>query len=442
MFNRKNKSKKSYNINIPCFAIGNPNFVCKKNQKRKILYISGESLTDPFYVKKNYNNVRFPNIEKLARESIHYNRSYSIGDSTLPTIMAFKTGLFPSQHGFGDYSKPVYEDNQSEDIITIASLLKEQGFLTKSISIYPRFDPLYGWAVDFDCYYQSEYPYISDAPDASRVIRNFESEKEQDLFIFTHITRTHGPFLSGDNNQTPNRIKSEELDSAMNDNFLPLYASQIQVFDEQIGQIIDYLKRTNQYDNTMIVLVGDHGVAMPPKWDFKKNTFAHYEEHVRVPLLIKPGVWSKNTAQEINSPVTAHKIIFDEIIRQNNSTIPDLYRELPQYDKEFANLAISETVYHPDNDNYALMIVSTEYKYWMIAKIDWNKFKIQLIIDEKLFQIDSDGIAIEDKNLVRENNFKEVSLEFRNKSLKFFERSCEFRKKFPISKFPSTINLK
>ena len=119
MFNRKNKSKKSYNINIPCFAIGNPNFVCKKNQKRKILYISGESLTDPFYVKKNYNNVRFPNIEKLARESIHYNRSYSIGDSTLPTIMAFKTGLFPSQHGFGDYSKPVYEDNQSEDIITI-----------------------------------------------------------------------------------------------------------------------------------------------------------------------------------------------------------------------------------------------------------------------------------------------------------------------------------
>ena len=137
MFNRKNKSKKSYNINIPCFAIGNPNFVCKKNQKRKILYISGESLTDPFYVKKNYNNVRFPNIEKLARESIHYNRSYSIGDSTLPTIMAFKTGLFPSQHGFGDYSKPVYEDNQSEDIITIASLLKEQGFLTKSISSYP-----------------------------------------------------------------------------------------------------------------------------------------------------------------------------------------------------------------------------------------------------------------------------------------------------------------
>ena len=132
---------------------------------------------------------------------------------------------------------------------------------------------MYGWAVDFDCYYQSEYPYISDAPDASRVIRNFESEKEQDLFIFTHITRTHGPFLSGDNNQTPNRIKSEELDSAMNDNFLPLYASQIQVFDEQIGQIIDYLKkRTNQYDNTMIVLVGDHGVAMPPKWDFKKNT--------------------------------------------------------------------------------------------------------------------------------------------------------------------------
>ena len=51
MFNRK-INKKSYNINIPCFAIGNPNFVCKKIKKEKFYIYQSESLTDPFYVKK------------------------------------------------------------------------------------------------------------------------------------------------------------------------------------------------------------------------------------------------------------------------------------------------------------------------------------------------------------------------------------------------------
>lgn len=442
MFNRFNSSKNYSKVNIPCFAIGNPTLSQKYCTKKKILYISGESLTDPFFIKKKYKNINFPNIESLAADSNRYDRSYSIGDSTLPTIMAFKTGLFPSQHGFGDYSMPVYEKNQSENIKTIANIVKEKEFFSKSITSYPRFDPLYGWALDFDSYYQSEYPFISDAPDASRIIRNFESEKEKNLFIFTHITRTHGPFLSGDNNQTPNLIKTEELDDAMKDNFLPLYISQMKVFDEQIGQLIDYLKRTNQYDDTMIILVGDHGVAMPPRWDFKKNTYAHYEEHVRVPLIIKSGSWSKNTAKNIHQPVTAQKIIFDEILSHNCLKVPKEYSCLPQYDKEFKELAISETVYHPDNNNYAIMIVSLEFKYWMITEVDWKNYKILSVIDEKLFKVNSNGIVDEKNDISKQENYKKNVLDFRNKACRFFYKSSEFRKNFPVSRFPNTLKIK
>ena len=443
MFKRKNTIKKYSLINIPCIAIGSPKIIIKKNKKKNILYISGESLTDPFFIKKKYgDDIKFSNIEKLASESIHYTRSYSIGDSTLPTILAFKTGLFPSQHGFGDYSQPVYEENQSEKISSIPKLLSERDFYTKSIVSYPRFDSLYGWAVDYDSYFQAEYPFHSDAPDAARIIRNFESEKNHDLFIFTHMTRVHGPFLSGDDTQTPNRISTEELDLAMKDNFVPLYISQLKVFDEQVGQIIDYLKRTNQYDNTMIILVGDHGVAIPPKWDFNKNIFAHYEEHARVPLIIKPAIWYKSISEKIDVPVTAQKIIFDEILSHNDIKIPEENIGLPQYSEDFKDLAISETVYHPEKDNYAIMIVSLDFKYWFISKVDWKKFEILSIIDEKLFKVDSDGMVDETHNLVKEKNHYQVALDFRQKGYQFFNKSSEFRKIFPISRFPNTIKIK
>jgi|TARA_B100001094_G_C18194502_1_gene809648 hypothetical protein len=442
MYERKSKKKKYSFVNIPCIAIGSPKIINKKDKKKNILYISGESLTDPFFIKKKYgDDIKFPNIEKLASESIHYTRSYSIGDSTLPTILAFKTGLFPSQHGFGDYSLPVYEENQSEKMSSIPQMLNEKDFYTKSIVSYPRFDPLYGWAVDFDSYFQAEFPFHSDAPDAARIIRNFESEKNHDLFIFTHMTRVHGPFLSGDDTQTPNRISTEELDTAMEDNFVPLYISQLKVFDEQIGQISDYLKRTNQYDNTMIILVGDHGVSMPPKWDFNKNVYAHYEEHSRVPLIIKPAVWSKSVSEKIDIPVTAQKKIFDEILSHNNIKIPKENISLPQYSEDFKELAISETVYHPEKDNYAIMIASSDFKYWFISKVDWKKFEILSIIDEKLYIVGSDGMVDEANNLAKEENYNKVTLDFRQKGCQFFKQSSEYRKKFPISRFPNTLKI-
>lgn len=443
MFKRKNKKKKYLLVNIPCIAIGSPKLINKKDQKKNILYISGESLTDPFYIKKKYgDDIKFPNIEELASESVHYTRAYTVGDSTLPTILAFKTGLFPSQHGFGDYSLPVYEENQSEKILSIPQMLSERDFCTKSIVSYPRFDPLYGWAVDFDSYFQAEFPFHSDAPDAARIIRNFESEKNHDLFIFTHMTRVHGPFLSGDDTQTPNRISTEDLDLAMKNNFIPLYISQLKVFDEQIGQIVDYLKRTNQYDNTMIILVGDHGVSMPPNWDFDKNIYAHYEEHSRVPLIIKPAKWSKSISEKIDIPVSAQKVIFDEILTDNNIKTPEENASLPQYSEGYKDLAISETVYHPEKDNYAIMITSSDFKYWFISKVDWEKFEILSIIDEKLYKVGSDGMVDETHNLIKEENNKKIALDLKQKGFQFFNQSSKFRKKFPISRYPNTLKIK
>ena len=40
---------------------------------------------------------------------------------------------------------------------------------------------------------------------------------------------------------------------------MELYAAMIAYMDEQVGRLIEYLKTSNQYDNTLIVFLSDNG---------------------------------------------------------------------------------------------------------------------------------------------------------------------------------------
>ena len=40
---------------------------------------------------------------------------------------------------------------------------------------------------------------------------------------------------------------------------MELYAAMIAYMDEQVGRLVEYLKASNQYDNTLIVFLSDNG---------------------------------------------------------------------------------------------------------------------------------------------------------------------------------------
>jgi len=441
MFGEKNFKEKFTNIPlIPCIAISTP--LINKDSNKKILLISGESLTDPFWIDKVHaSKVSFPNIQKLAKDGYRYNRSYSMVDSTLPSIMSYFTGMFPSQHSFGDYDLPPYNENPSKNFCFIAKSLKDAGYTTLCQTSYPRFDVMHGWGEGFDRYYQAEFPWSSNAPDASKLNRVLDGLKGHDIFMFVHLTRLHGPFLSSDVLQNPQVNKIEELDKAKNGDFLPMYLSQIKIFDEQIGVIVDYLKRTNQYKDTMIILTGDHGVSMPPNWKTLKGVkYAHYEEHSRTPLVVKNPEWYRISSDIKQNPVSAQKEIFDLIFKANEISLPSYFDVLPQYKKEFLGFAISETVYHPEKDNYAITMISEQYKYWMFAEVNWSNFKINRILDEKLFTVNKSGIVNEDVNLI--DSEQNISMELKNKAINFFNLSSKYRAGNKNITYPDTIREK
>ncbi|MEC9228063.1 MAG: sulfatase-like hydrolase/transferase, partial [Verrucomicrobiota bacterium] len=62
------------------------------------------------------------------------------------------------------------------------------------------------------------------------------------------------------------------------------YLACVSYVDAQIGELIAKLHKTGQYDNTIIVLWGDHGFHLGDKHLFGKHT--NYEEATRSPLII------------------------------------------------------------------------------------------------------------------------------------------------------------
>ena len=80
------------------------------------------------------------------------------------------------------------------------------------------------------------------------------------------------------------------------------YYGQIRMIDEDIGRVLDELRRQNLYDDTMIIFTSDHGDHLGQYGLFFKGQM--YDSCCRVPLIIKPagtGRTGRTVSQVVNS---------------------------------------------------------------------------------------------------------------------------------------------
>jgi hypothetical protein len=414
----KNFSDDKIFLNEKCIALSAP-FYSRKSHQKKILLLICESLTDPFYLQNFYKkNIGLNNLDALIESDAVYTSAYSVADSTLPNIPSILSGLLPSQHKIGDYQLPINQSILNKNIKTLPNLLKEE-FLSSFLTCYPRFDRLYGWGNDVHNFYNSDGPWKEYSPDAKKIIDTFEFYKNTNTFIYCHMDFLHLPNLHHIKKNYLKSINIDSLNDAAKYNFLNLYFDALQNLDLEIGIILSYLKTSNQYDNTKIIISGDHGIAMPPKWmgnGFDGVEFAHYNEHSKVPLITKNAVWENNKEKLYPNPITSQTHIFKNIIDTLNLKIPSYLVDLPQFDN--LEYAISETTYHPKKENYSIVLNSKEYKYWKMLDIDWKKNKIIKEIKSKLFDSKENDITNLDHNLMSKLN---------NISNKIVERNLSFK---------------
>ncbi len=85
---------------------------------------------------------------------------------------------------------------------------------------------------------------------------------------------------------------------------MEVYAAMVDNLDQNIGQLIQYLKETQQLDNTLIVFVSDNGAE---GWDFSKLPMASIRNTGPVGTVGSNESYTKNWSQLSNVPLKSYK---------------------------------------------------------------------------------------------------------------------------------------
>ncbi|MFC1709836.1 sulfatase-like hydrolase/transferase [Candidatus Omnitrophota bacterium] len=403
--------------------------VLKKSNKdtaRKIIYISIESLSDIGLLRDKLGlEFDIPNYADLEKNSTSYTCAYTQGDSTLPIAGTLFTGLLPLQHGVVNYKVKPWDKrvvNLSPNIKTIAEILKSKGFYTQAYLFQPRFSPRYGWYRGFDSYRFSSYIQNTPAFPSRFAINFLDESRDHNAFLFMHWDGLHHDYWMSEPLSKLVLQKGYGQDKPMSKN--SLYSERLRYLDTELGILVNFLKSSGLWDQSLIIVTGDHGYGSD-NWK-NHGDFALYEERIRVPLLIKMPKGHKAMPKKVTTPTNAILTAIKAMYDASDISLPQYSRNLPQWNGLLKDFAISETVMQPKHDDYACALISSQFKYFFRCKIDWNNFLLKNFLYHKLFILSDDWFD-EAKDV--SGSYKSETEKFRKLALQIVKSNLDFLSK-------------
>ncbi|MEM4217086.1 MAG: sulfatase [Candidatus Methanomethylicaceae archaeon] len=105
------------------------------------------------------------------------------------------------------------------------------------------------------------------------------------------------------------RLTEDELEA-----WRDLYAAEVRYQDYHLGQLIDWVRASGQYDSTCVIVVGDHGENLG-EHGLLNHQFCLYETLIHVPLVIRyPAVFAKGErVQTLVSTLDIFKTVLDVV---------------------------------------------------------------------------------------------------------------------------------
>jgi arylsulfatase A-like enzyme/Tfp pilus assembly protein PilF len=263
-----------------------------------------------------YDQVKTPNINRLAEEGILFKYAITQAPLTLPSHSSIFTGTFPLYHGVRDNGSFYLDENQ----ITLAEVLKDKGYATAAFVAAFVLDSRWGLQQGFDHYYDNfdltKYKTVSlDAVQRrgdevlTEAYKWIGENQEQKFFGWIHLYDPHTPY------DPPEPYKSQYSGKRFG-----LYDGEIAYVDQLIGEFRKFLEERKLLDKTLVVFTGDHGESLGEHKESAHGFFI-YDAAVRVPLIIRfPGNKLSNTV--LDNQVRSIDIM-PTILHLVNTEVPD-----------------------------------------------------------------------------------------------------------------------
>ena len=336
------------------------------NNKPNLLFILVDDLgwTDVSYNGSDFYETY--NIDRLSLSSMLFFNAYASSSVCSPTRASIMTGKHPARLNITDWIPGLEEQNYydiTKNILngpkdrnelplnetTIAEVLKMNGYKTfycgkwhlGSEGYYPEDQ---GFDINIGGFekgspmggYYSPYknPKLSDGPEGEYLTDRLTNEtidfiesrdKSKPFAAFLSFYNVHTPIqenkefydyylekLNGYEDKEPLTKKEGDAKTVLNHRN-PKYASMVHATDNNVGKIINYLKKNELFDNTLIVFTSDNGglstqgkVAPTSVYPLRAGKGWLYEGGIKIPQLIKlPGQAYREIIYE---PVVSHDL--------------------------------------------------------------------------------------------------------------------------------------
>jgi len=261
-----------------------------------------------------YSRDTTPNLDRLAADGQRFDDAWSQSPWTLPSIATILTGQPPHVHGAARGPRGIHPVR--DEVQTLAQRLRALGYATAAfINVLWCAPEVSGLDRGFDVYDyhetdESNRGHRDAAETTDAVLAWLDRAGDEPFFIVTHYFDPHlaydppapydSIFESGSGPRVPPGFGSASQVFAIRDGRIRLtpgqresliarYDGEIRFTDEQFGRLREGLVQRGRWDDTLVVVVADHGEEF---WDHGgfEHGHSHHRELLRTPLIVRrPG---------------------------------------------------------------------------------------------------------------------------------------------------------
>ncbi len=243
---------------------------------RAIILISIDTLRADHLSSYGYTAIETPHIDALAKGGTLFSDVGSQVPLTFPSHVSLFTSTYPFFNGIEDNGETL-----APNVVTLAVLLKLHGYRTAAVVGGYVMDRSFGLNRGFDMY-DSRFDQTGQEESKTSEIKRLGADvvsiatrwltanSNSTFFLFVHFYDLHTPY---------------NLPASYKARFGTGYDAELRYVDEQVGTFLDFLRQRNLFDNSLVVLLADHGEDLGDHGE-EMHGFFVYQSTIRVPLFV------------------------------------------------------------------------------------------------------------------------------------------------------------
>ncbi|MBI4874903.1 MAG: sulfatase [Acidobacteria bacterium] len=264
-----------------------------------ILFVLSDDHSYPYLGAYGADWMSTPNLDRFAREGMLFERAFTAAPQCVPSRTALMTGRSPVAARMGRFSSPL-----PPDVVTAPEVLRTRGYhtgvcgryfhlngvITPSPTTQKAYDKhqMRTWANRMD------FLDVSAQAGTAKVFDQFleKTPKGRPWFFWINYSDPHHVWDRDAGKVDPAKIKLPphlpDLPGVRDD--LARYCGEVERADGHFGETMEVLRKRGMEANTLVVFMGDNGMAFP------HGKGSLYDPGLNVPLMarwpghIKPGV--------------------------------------------------------------------------------------------------------------------------------------------------------